>query len=535
MVSKTKWVIIGKKVDGSRFQVIIRKKPFSERYQNFNDHKDTDFSGYGQLRLSQQNLVEVRLPPLQEIVKKTKVMVLQILLHGNHLKEIDLSPLHNVVNIDYLELYLQDNHLETIDLEPLSHCKGLVGLDLSNNRLSEINLDPLKYCKNLRLLDLSNNLLKDFDFEELQHCTNLYYFDLRGNALSEVDINPFGTLLQKFDQVIDQYSHTHTIRGVGYSPPTGDWRKRKIPLSDYDNYEGSTEYPFWEFLENTTRFAKYPILFDKNVKIKIGSETRTVWEWEEPIEVETEEILDEETLREYEAHGEEPPRRFRRLNPSIFAWLKYVTKEKIVQEWVSSWQFLPMETLTDEQIHHFTKKLKYFTTIPDAIISMLKDSLEILEEDPMGSIGKAGRALESLLSSIYEEKYGKIPPDVKMHKIQMTLNKDGVIPDVIDVWISTVRILRNRCVHPSERTLVQVTKTDSYLVMNALFEKILEWYDKAVWPFYCQICFETHKDGRSYFKCQQCSRHVCYEGFEEMRSAGRENCPNCDGLLLSRS
>ncbi len=47
----------------------------------------------------------------------------------------------------------------------------------------------------------------------------------------------------------------------------------------------------------------------------------------------------------------------------------------------------------------------------------------------------------------------------------------------------------------------------------------------------CQVC-STSSTTDKFLKCEQCSRDLCWDHFEELGSVGRPCCPFCDGSLV---
>ena len=133
-------------------------------------------------------------------------------LEQNCLTEIDLSPLQNVVSLEWL--ILSYNELSDIDLLPLSSCVGLSVLELASNHLTNIDLAPLASCGSLDTLVLSNNKLKDIDLKPLQSCKHLKHLYLSGIGLSHVDLSP----LAGCSTLATLYLDANALEGIDLTP-----------------------------------------------------------------------------------------------------------------------------------------------------------------------------------------------------------------------------------------------------------------------------------------------------------------------------
>ncbi len=156
--------------------------------------------------LSSTNLTSIDL----DIFAESPVTTLN--LGKNSMQNIDLSPLSNYYNLQYLSLNnnkleqlelspvseckllhtldLKTNHLKAVDLTPLSQCSHLHTLDLNDNHLTRIDLTPLSQCSHLRILHLKTNRLKTVDLTPLSQCSRLQYLDLSFNQLTRIDLTP---------------------------------------------------------------------------------------------------------------------------------------------------------------------------------------------------------------------------------------------------------------------------------------------------------------------------------------------------------
>ncbi|MFW9903708.1 MAG: hypothetical protein ACFFFH_05205 [Candidatus Thorarchaeota archaeon] len=377
---KPKWIVENTRSDGSKFQLIIKKKILGAYIVNGG-------------KLEGESAGEIIIP-----------------LNNEKLIEVDLSQLSNIYEIklknsptgkiQYLKLKLNNNNLENIDLSSLENWSDFtVTVDLSNNFLRKINLEPLSYCKGLRELNLKDNRLENIDLTPLQHCKNLCQIDLRKNALSRVDISP---LINCFSNCVPQYS----------------------PSIDIENH----------------------------VEVIIGSKSHKTGEWL---------IIHEDAERvKHKETG----------NNSSFILNLYSC---LINE-------LSADAHDEKAKLEFSQRLGVLQTIPNGILEFLEQSIDMSNRSPEASIIRAFKSLEELLYFTYERKYGKPLSPIKPSEMQKVLNNIGVTPDNIDIWIGTIRILRNRCLHrESQKTPIQVTISDSNLVIEIVL-RIFEYWDNNV-------------------------------------------------------
>lgn len=97
----------------------------------------------------------------------------------------DLSPLSNLTNLKVLDLSHNGGSLfiRLTDLSPLSNLSNLIYLDLTSNKLTDIS--ALSSITSLGVLKLSSNNITDFS--PLLNLTNLKELDLQNNNISDAD------------------------------------------------------------------------------------------------------------------------------------------------------------------------------------------------------------------------------------------------------------------------------------------------------------------------------------------------------------
>ncbi|MFX0125806.1 MAG: hypothetical protein ACFFAE_19445 [Candidatus Hodarchaeota archaeon] len=377
---KPTWIVESTRNDGTKFQLIIRKRLLGA-YKVNRVRLEGEYPGEIIIPLNNERLIEVDLHQFSNI---------------NDIK-LKSSP---TGRIQHLKLQLNNNNLEDVDLSVLGNWSDFgVTVDLSNNYLKKINLEPLSYCKGLRELNLKDNQLKKIDLSPLQHCKNICQLDLRKNALSRVDISP---LINCFSKCPPHYSP-------------------RIDIEDH-------------------------------VDVIIGSKLHKTGEWL---------ILHEDfERRKHEKKGDQSPFSLN-LHSCLFNELSadaHVEKSKL----------------------EFSQRLRALQTIPKDVLALLEQSIDMSIHSPEASIIRSFRSLEELLYLTYERKYGQPLSSIKPSEMQKVLNNIGVTPDNIDIWIGTVRLLRNRCIHrESQKTPIQVTISDSNLVIETVL-RIFEYWDNNV-------------------------------------------------------
>ncbi|MFX1506123.1 MAG: hypothetical protein ACFFDC_08405 [Promethearchaeota archaeon] len=374
------WIVENTRNNGSKFQLIIKKK-FLGAYVANGEKLEGEYAGEIIIPLNNENLIEIDLSQLSNI---------------NEIK-LKNSP---TGKIQHLKLKLNNNNLEDINLSPLGNWSDFtVTVDLSNNFLRKINLKPLSYCKGLRELNLNDNQLEKIDLTPLQHCKNICQIDLKKNALSRVDISP---LINCFSNCAPQY----------------------IPSIDIESH----------------------------VEVIIGSKSHKTGEWL---------IIHEDAeRRKHEKKGVDSP-----FIPNLYSCL--------INE-------LSADAHAEKAILEFSQRLGALQTFPNGILKILEQSIEMSNHSPEASIIRSFKSMEELLYFTYERKYGKPLSSIKPSEMQKVLNNIGVTPDNIDIWIGTVRILRNRCLHrESQKTPMDVTISDSNLVIETVL-RIFEYWENNV-------------------------------------------------------
>ncbi|MFX0122468.1 MAG: hypothetical protein ACFFAE_02440 [Candidatus Hodarchaeota archaeon] len=77
-----------------------------------------------------------------------------------------------------------------------------------------------------------------------------------------------------------------------------------------------------------------------------------------------------------------------------------------------------------------------------------------------------------------------------------------------------------------------VSKKIERKTLATIFTPPRRRFSRALWtPFYCQVDKEQHPATDIAYQCQQCSRYVCENCFQDMQMAKMAACPMCGGLL----
>ena len=135
------------------------------------------------IELRNKSLQYVDLSPLKQCTNLE-----YLILSMNEIESIDLSPIHKCVALR--TLFLEENKIRNIDLTPLEPCENFSGLSLSSNMLKVLNLAPLEKSKNIRSISLASNRLNELDLSPLHNAKNLEYLTLQSNNIQELDLTP---------------------------------------------------------------------------------------------------------------------------------------------------------------------------------------------------------------------------------------------------------------------------------------------------------------------------------------------------------
>jgi hypothetical protein len=334
-----------------------------------------------------------------------------------------IIPLNNekLIEVDLSQLSnIDEIKLKNSPTGKIEHLK----LQLSNNNLEQIDLSPLGNWSNFKVtVDLSNNFLKKVNLEPLSYCKGLRELNLKDNQLKKLDLTP----LQHCKNLCDINLRKNAFSRVDISP-------------------------LINCFSNCTPHYSPSINIENHIEVVIGSTSHKAGEWL---------VIHEDAERKkHKKKGKKTPFTFN-LYSCLFNELSadgHIEKAKL----------------------ELSQRLRVLQTIPNSILDSLEQSIEMSNHNPEASVIKSFISLEELLYSTYERKYGKPLSSIKPSEMQKVLNNIGVTPDNINIWIGTVRLLRNKCIYrESQKTPIQVTTSDSNLVIEIVL-RILEYWENNV-------------------------------------------------------
>ena len=334
-----------------------------------------------------------------------------------------IIPLNNekLIEVDLSQLSnIDEIKLKNSPTGKIQHLK----LQLNNNNLEKLDLSPLGNWSNFEVtVDLSNNFLKKINLEPLSYCKGLRELNLKDNQLKKLDLTPL--------------QHCKNICRINL-------RKNAFSRVDIS--------PLINCFSNCTPPYSPSINIENHIKVVIGTKSQKAGEWL---------VIHEDAERKkYEKKGEHSPFTFN-LYSCLFNELSadgHIEKAKL----------------------EYSQRLRLLQTIPDSVLDSLEQSIEMSNHNPEASIIRSFISLEELLYSTYERKYGKPLSTIKPSEMQKVLNNIGVTPDNINIWIGTVRLLRNRCIYrESQKTPIQVTISDSNLIIETVL-RIFEYWENNV-------------------------------------------------------
>lgn len=361
----------------------------------------------------------------QLIIKKRFLgayVVNKVKLEGEYAGEI-IIPLNNekLIEVDLHQFSdINEIKLKNSPTGKIQHLK----LQLNNNSLEDIDLSPLGNWSEFNVtVDLSNNYLKKINLEPLSYCKGLRELNLSDNQLKKIDLSPL--------------QHCKNICQV-------DLRKNalsKVDISPLINCYSNCIPPYYPSID-----------IENHVEVIIGSKSHRAREWLV--------IHEDSEKKECEKKGESSP-----FNINLYSCL---------------FNELSAAAHDEKTKLEFFQRLGALQTISKGVLDFLKESIDMSNHSPEASIIRSFKSLEELLYLTYERKYGQPLSSIKPSQMQKVLNNIGVTPDNIDIWIGTVRLLRNRCIHrESQKTSIQVTISDSNLVIETVLRIFEYWNDNV--------------------------------------------------------
>ncbi len=130
----------------------------------------------------------------------------------------------------------------------------------------------------------------------------------------------------------------------------------------------------------------------------------------------------------------------------------------------------PLQTLLD-RVEHLSDQ---FRELRDGVQKVIR----IADEDPEMALTRARKVLEHIVREVYERRIREPPGTRPLENLIQRLVKDGIFPDRLDAYATTIRKLGNLGTHSfGER----VTVADVYQSLTQLMP-ILEWYFEVERP-----------------------------------------------------
>ena len=165
----------------------------------------------------------------------------------------------------------------------------------------------------------------------------------------------------------------------------------------------------------------------------------------------------------------------------------------------------------------------YERALPQEILRTLADFY---------NIGHSGSGNLNWMNVFIEASTGKFLAPQKASSFLSPFK--NVIKDIISNIINP-HLLRMSQEAIIERTSPPVSETigksiKSELTSSSQNDSLI---NRAITPFYCQLCGERHSATKSKLQCEDCGRYVCLDAYVDMAKVGRNLCPMCDGRLFT--